>query len=158
MHGAAVARKLGCRAVYVPRQAGAFCALGMLHSDVRQDFMDVHFQDLDTLTDAPIEGRFAALETEARTLLTREGFSEADTVTERELDLRYDGQQWDLRIPVDAQDDATAIRAAFDTEYDRRFGHTVDGSRILITSLRVVGKGLLPPMEQAPPPRASGAA
>ncbi|MCR9177654.1 MAG: hydantoinase/oxoprolinase family protein [Alphaproteobacteria bacterium] len=158
MHGAAVARKLGCRAVYVPRQAGAFCALGMLHSDVRQDFMDVHFQDLDTLGDHPIEGRFAALETEARELLTREGFDAADTVTERELDLRYDGQQWDLRIPVAAKDGAAAIRAAFETEYDRRFGHTVDGARILITALRVVGKGLLPPMAETPPPAADGPA
>ena len=36
MHGASVARVLGCRRVYVPRQAGAFCAIGMLNSDVRR--------------------------------------------------------------------------------------------------------------------------
>lgn len=158
MHGATVGRRLGCKSVYVPRQAGAFCALGMLHSDVRQDFIDVHFQDLDTIAEHPIEGRFQALETRARDLLTNEGFAAADTVTEREIDLRYDGQQWDLRIPIADGDDAAAIRAAFEHEYDRRFGHTVAGSRILITAARVVGRGLLPPVEEAPPPVAAAAA
>lgn len=156
MHGAAVARRLGCRAVYIPRQAGAFCALGMLHSDVRQDFMDVHFQDLDSLADNPIENRFAALEREASDMLTREGFVPGDTATEREVDLRYDGQQWDLRIPVAAGAGATAIRAAFEQEYDRRFGHTVAGGRILITALRVVGKGLMPPLDEAAMATAKG--
>ena len=32
MHGTSVARALGCRQVYIPRQAGAFCAIGMLYS------------------------------------------------------------------------------------------------------------------------------
>jgi N-methylhydantoinase A len=88
MHGASVGRRLGCKAVYVPRQAGAFCALGMLHSDVRQDFIDVHFQDLDSIALHPIEDRFRTLEQRARELLTAEGFAAADTVTEREIDLR----------------------------------------------------------------------
>ncbi|MGH6631267.1 MAG: hydantoinase/oxoprolinase family protein, partial [Burkholderiales bacterium] len=41
MHGVSVARALGCARVYVPRQAGAFCAIGMLHADLRQDFQRV---------------------------------------------------------------------------------------------------------------------
>jgi N-methylhydantoinase A len=156
MHGALVGRRLGCAAVYVPRQAGAFCALGMLHSDVRQDFMDVHFQDLDTIPEQPVEARYTALEERARSLLSDEGFAAAEMRTERELDLRYDGQQWDLRIPVAPQDSAVEIRAAFEQEYAQRFGHLVPGGRILITALRVVGKGLLPPLAEARLPKAAG--
>ncbi|WP_420402783.1 hydantoinase/oxoprolinase family protein [Nisaea sp.] len=158
MHGAPVGRRLGCAAVYVPRQAGAFCALGMLHSDVRQDFMDVHFQELDTLPEQPVENRYRALEERARRLLADEGFAAEAMRTERELDMRYDGQQWDLRIPVAPDDDAAAIRAAFEREYEQRFGHLVPGGRILITALRVVGKGLLPPLAEARIPRAEGPA
>ncbi|WP_028466088.1 hydantoinase/oxoprolinase family protein [Nisaea denitrificans] len=158
MHGAPVGRRLGCAAVYVPRQAGAFCALGMLHSDVRQDFMDVHFQDLDTIPEQPVEARYTALEERARSLLSDEGFAAAEMRTERELDLRYDGQQWDLRIPVAPRDSAAEIRAAFEQEYAQRFGHLVPGGRILITALRVVGKGLLPPLAEARLPKAVGVA
>ena len=42
LHGAAVGRALGCRRVYVPRLSGAFCALGMLHADMRHDYVRMH--------------------------------------------------------------------------------------------------------------------
>ncbi|MCH2185875.1 hydantoinase/oxoprolinase family protein, partial [Myxococcota bacterium] len=38
MHGASVAAGLGCTQVHIPRDAGALCAIGMLNTDVRQDF------------------------------------------------------------------------------------------------------------------------
>ena len=47
MHGADVARALGCKRALLPRAAGAFCALGMLQSDVRQDYLQVFLADLD---------------------------------------------------------------------------------------------------------------
>ena len=39
------------------------------------------------------------------------------------------------------------IRAAFEVEYDRQFGHTNPESRINVAKLRVVGIGKLPPLE-----------
>ena len=39
VHAAAVARRLGCREVLVPRLAGVFCAFGMLNADVRRDIV-----------------------------------------------------------------------------------------------------------------------
>ena len=47
MHGASVGRLLGCARVYIPRLSGAFCAMGMLHSNVRHDLLRVHFAALD---------------------------------------------------------------------------------------------------------------
>ena len=47
LHGPSVAAMLGARRVYVPRQAGAFCAMGLLQSDVRQDYIQVFMRDLD---------------------------------------------------------------------------------------------------------------
>ncbi|WP_193172215.1 hydantoinase/oxoprolinase family protein [Nisaea nitritireducens] len=155
MHGATVGRRLGCAAVYVPRQAGAFCALGMLYSDVRQDFMDVHFQDLDTISEQPVTMRYAALEERALAMLSNEGFAPDAMRTEQEMDLRYDGQQWDLRIPVATEDGPVDIRAAFEREYEQRFGHLVPGGRILVTALRVVGKGLLPTLAEGRLPSAA---
>ena len=49
MHGAEVARALGCKRALLPRAAGAFCAIGMLQSDVRQDYLQVFLADLDTV-------------------------------------------------------------------------------------------------------------
>ena len=73
MHGAAVGRMLKCPKVYVPRLSGAFCALGMLNSDVRHDLVRAHMASLDAGALAAIAPRFQELEAEARRALAADG-------------------------------------------------------------------------------------
>ncbi|WP_416898726.1 MAG: hydantoinase/oxoprolinase family protein [Minwuia sp.] len=156
MHGAAVARALGCARVFAPVEAGAFCALGMLWSDVRLDLLKVLDGDLDAIADAELEAGFAPLLTEGRRALEAEGFASEKQHLQRVLDLRYKGQQWSLRTDVSGLDRA-AIRAAFEADHQRRFGHIQPGGTILITAVRVVATGLIdrdPPA--APDARATG--
>ena len=161
MHGAAVARALGCKRALLPRNAGAFCAMGMLQSDVRQDYLQVFLADLDKLDRAALEAGFAQLEARAREALQREGFTGASAVVEREIDLRYDGQQWPVRVAVGAAFDPGVARRQFEAEHQRLFGHIQPGGRLSITALRVIGRGLLewtppaarPPQAGPPTPR-----
>ncbi|UYN95555.1 MAG: hydantoinase/oxoprolinase family protein [Enhydrobacter sp.] len=130
MHGVAVARALGCRRALLPRAAGAFCALGMLQSDIRQDYLQVFLADLDKVDRQALDRAFAGLETRA---------GEA-RIREREVDLRYDGQQWPVRVAIGTAFDAAAARRAFEAEHQRLFGHIQPGGRIDITALRVVAR------------------
>src|SRR6185436_4467157 len=66
VHGPAVARALECTRVYVPRLAGAFCALGMLHADVRHDYVRMLLGDLDSIPAGRVEQGFVLLESEAK--------------------------------------------------------------------------------------------
>ena len=84
MHGTAVARALGCKRALLPRAAGAFCALGMLQSDVRQDYLQVFLADLDKVDRAVLGAGFSQLETRAREALARDGFEERLLAIERE--------------------------------------------------------------------------
>ena len=144
MHGTAVARALGCSRALLPRAAGAFCALGMLQSDVRQDYLQVFVADLDRLDRPALDAGFAQLEARAHDALSRDGFGAADSAIEREVDLRYDGQQWPVRVALNgAGFDAAAARQAFEAEHQRLFGHIQPGGRIDVTALRVVGRGRL---------------
>ena len=160
LHGSAIGRMIGCRTVYMPRLAGAFCALGLLHSNLRQDYVSVvRPESIDTMAMPGLEGRFAELEHRARHALQQEGFA-GDTVRiERVLDLRYRGQQWSLQvgIPADQPPEPGLIRRAFEPEYRRQFGHIQPDGIIDITALRVAGIGLLPPLHPAPPPAATAA-
>ncbi|MBL8670343.1 MAG: hydantoinase/oxoprolinase family protein [Alphaproteobacteria bacterium] len=160
LHGSPVGRMIGCRSVYVPRLSGAFCALGMLHSNLRQDFVAVTRPDsIDSMDMAGLAGRFAELEQRARSSLALEGFGGERLRIERGLHLRYRGQQWSLRvaIPADRPPDAASIRAAFEPEYRRQFGHIQPDGVIDVTALRVAGIGLLPPLKPAVPPAAKTA-
>ncbi|MBT6203084.1 MAG: hydantoinase/oxoprolinase family protein, partial [Rhodospirillaceae bacterium] len=100
MHGSAVARQLGCRTVYIPRQAGAFCALGMLNADVRRDVSRVLIANIDTVEAQSVETGYGDLEREATGVLASEGFTDDRATTERAMDLRYRGQQWSIRVPA----------------------------------------------------------
>lgn len=148
MHGANVARALGCKRARLPRAAGAFCAMGMLQSDVRQDYLKVFLADLDKVERSALDAAFAELEARA---------ADAEVI-EREVDLRYEGQQWPVRVALDGFD-AGAVRATFEAEHQRLFGHIQPGGRIDITALRVVGRNPLdwtPPAARSPqagPPR-----
>jgi len=144
MHGSSVARALGCRRALLPRAAGAFCAMGMLQSDVRQDYLQVFLADLDKVESAALEAGFAEIEARAREALQRDGFEGDTAATERQVDLRYDGQQWPVRVAIGSSGfDAAAARRTFEAEHQRLFGHIQPGGRIDITALRIVGRGRL---------------
>ena len=100
MHGTNVARGLGCQRVYVPRDAGALCAIGMLHADVRQDFQSYIKGKLDELEPSHIDGELAKLGDQAHAALHAEGFAPDQVVLERAIDLHYRGQLWSIRVPL----------------------------------------------------------
>lgn len=147
MHGASVGRRLGARAVYIPRQAGAFCAIGMQHADVRRDFVHVVMRELNGEAMEAIADGYLRLETQALEALQNEGFDKKDTEFGYELDLHYEGQQWDVGVALKPDATLDEIRASFEAEYDRQFGHTNPESRINVAKLRVVGIGKLPLLE-----------
>lgn len=138
LHGAPVARMLGCRKVYVPRLAGTFCALGMLHSDVRHDLVNVCFGAYDEIDRDRVEALFTAMREEGEKRLVAEGFAAGDRRYVYACDLRYKGQQWDVRVPLDGPvlHDA-AVRAAFEREHERLFGHIQPGGSLEMTKLRL---------------------
>ena len=146
MHGAAVGRRLGTQGVLVPRLAGVFCALGMLNADVGQDFARVFITPLDDATANEARSLYADLENDARAWLHEGGFEAGAMRFEHEADLRYAGQQWDVRV-AEATANVADLRAGFEREHDRLFGHIQPDSTVELTKLRVVGIGALPPLE-----------
>ncbi|OGA13899.1 MAG: 5-oxoprolinase [Betaproteobacteria bacterium RIFCSPLOWO2_02_FULL_63_19] len=151
MHGAVIGRMLSCPKVYVPRLSGAFCALGMLHSNVRHDYVKVHVARLDDEEPAVLEAAYRELEDRATGILRDAGFAPQAMRVAREMDLRYLGQQWDVRVALEgaSRSGRKAVRQAFEAEYERLFGHHQPGGIIELTTLRVIGIGLLPPLHPA---------
>ena len=141
MHGASVARGLGCRRVWVPRDAGALCAIGMLHADVRRDFQSYLMGPLDTIAPARVDADLARLADEAQAAMRAEGFAGDEVRLERAIDLHYRGQLWSVRVPLAAGPfDAAAARHAFETEYRRLYGHVQPDGALLAASLRVAAR------------------
>lgn len=138
MHGASVARALGCRAVFVPRVAGVFCAFGMCTADARQDVVRSWLQPLATTSAIEIDEFLNTLAFECRKRFLDEGFAAQDIIIERSLELQYKGQQSSVIVPID-KNDISAIRNAFLEQFRRLYAHDQGEDDIVITGGRAVG-------------------
>src|SRR5256712_9076777 len=130
VHAAAVAEELGMRRILVPPRPGAFSALGLLCTDVVHDYIRSELRTLADVTADHAEDIFRQLEGTARTELAAEGMNAADARFVREFDLRYTGQGYELRTPLEGLFEgrltAAALRAArdkFDERHAQIHGH-----------------------------------
>ncbi len=141
MHGTSIARGLGCTRLYVPRDAGALCAVGMLHADVRQDFQRFLRGELDDVEPATVDGALGELEAEALAAMAAEGFGADQVRLERAVDLHYTGQLTSLRVALPPGGfQAASARARFEAEYQRLYGHVQPDGTILTGAVRVTAR------------------
>lgn len=146
MHGSSIARKLGCPAVYIPRLAGAFCAMGMLDAPIKHEYSRVVLQKLGPASDGELRPTLDRLEQSARAQLAVDGFAQSDMEIVRELELRHPGQIGAIRVPVSPNGplSAEAIANDFRTAHQRLYGHDDANATIEVAALFVVGIGRLP--------------
>jgi N-methylhydantoinase A len=147
LHGAAVARALGCAGAYIPRLAGVFCAFGMCNADVRHDMLETWLRDLDEpgMRDA-MAAHFDALIARGAATLTREGFAPQAQTFQRALEMRYGGQQWTIQVAADADLAPSVLRRSFEVVHERLYGYHQPDGRIEVAALRLAAIGKLPPI------------
>ncbi len=163
VHAASVAAELGIRRILVPRQPGAFSALGLLCTDVVHDYVRSALQPLARVAPARAEAIFAELEARAASEIEAEGLDPAAAAFERELDLRYAGQGYELRVPLDGLGapalDPPAMAAArdrFDERHRRIHGHAAREKEVEVVSYRLRARVEVPKYEPAPAPMPAG--
>jgi N-methylhydantoinase A len=142
LHAADLARSLQLPKVVVPRNPGAFSALGILLSDVVKDsvrsvLLPVPKEGRNSSQQAQeflhgLENRFANLERAARAELNDEGFNAQRALAERRLDLRYVGQSYELSVPFRRD-----FRELFYQEHVKAYGYAHPGRALEIVNLRL---------------------
>ena len=144
VHAAAVAEELGMRRILVPARPGAFSALGLLCTDVVHDYIRSELVPLAALDPAQAESVFAQLESKARQELAAEGLDPKNASFTRELDLRYAGQGYELRISLEGlyerrltADSLVKVRPRFDERHAQIHGHAAKERAVEAVSYRV---------------------
>ncbi len=144
VHAGAVAEELGMRRIIVPARPGAFSALGLLCTDVLHDYIRSELGALDRLDPAHAEEVFGDIEAKAASELVEEGLDPGAAVFERDLDMRYAGQGYELRVPLgglwqgalDAKALA-AVRRRFDDVHEKIHGHAAKEKAVEVVSYRL---------------------
>ncbi|MGH7783240.1 MAG: hydantoinase/oxoprolinase family protein, partial [Candidatus Binatia bacterium] len=122
LHSCALAHELSIPTIVVPPEPGNFSAIGMLLADARIDTSKTFVSVLNENSIPAMAGIFDAMERDAATALATE-FGTGEIFFEHHAEMRYRGQRHNIKIPVSGLKDNAAIRAAFERDYKRRYGH-----------------------------------
>jgi N-methylhydantoinase A len=152
-----MAKELGMRRVLVPPSPGLFSAFGLLYADVEHHFAKTFRRLLQSMDLQLLNQAWDEMAGQARAQLTAEGFPE-DRVSVRCLaGLHYQGQSFDLTVPVPDGPIGPAtiarIEEAFGQEHERTYGHRAGPEEpVELTEIRVVARGVpaRPVTPQAP--------
>ena len=122
LHACALAHELSIPLVVIPPEPGNFSAIGMLLADARIDTSKTFVGILDPKTVPAMAEIYRAMEKEAAASLAVE-FATAEVFFEHHAEMRYRGQRHNIKVPVSGLGDPAQIRAAFERDYKRRYGH-----------------------------------
>jgi N-methylhydantoinase A len=147
-----LAREMGIREVVVPFAPSAFSAWGMLSADIVDNLSRTVMANLDDVEPAAVDATFTEIEAEGLASLTAQGVPRDQVILERQLELRYLGQEHSLTLTVGSALDPDAVRAAFQELHAARYGHAMANRlQILNLRLRAVGRTSSPALVTHPP-------
>ncbi|MBM3524997.1 MAG: hydantoinase/oxoprolinase family protein, partial [Alphaproteobacteria bacterium] len=101
LHAVRVARKLKIPRVVCPTGAGVMSAFGLLTSPVGFELVRSRRVSLARLDAPQILGEFTALAAEADRLLGEAGVAAGEVTHRYRLDMRYEGQGYEIEVPVE---------------------------------------------------------
>jgi N-methylhydantoinase A len=136
LHTCALAHELSIPTVVIPPEPGNFSATGMLMADARLDSAHTFTAELNDDSVTAMRAVFSEMEAVAReTLIAETG--KGDVVFEYHTEMRYRGQRHNIRVPITRLADAAAIRAAFEHDYRRRYGHADENTAAELQALHL---------------------
>ncbi len=170
LHAVELAQELGMRRVIVPPFCSVFSAFGAVASDVRHDYVQTVALSQAQATPQILQEAFMALEARARRQLADEKVPGDRTVIEWAADLRYEGQSYELTVPVAkqsdghgttrdglSQDELSETIRQFHELHRRIYAYGEPGETVEFVSLRLAAVGRVPEVKPSRWRRAAGA-
>ena len=137
MHACEIADTLEIDTILVPELAGVLSALGMLLADVRKNYIQTILKAANAVTVEELEEYVAPLVERAKLEMTAEGFAHNDIAIERSLDMRYQGQAYEINVPL-----TPAYIEDFHNGHQRLYGHSNVSRMTEVVNVRVDAAGI----------------
>lgn len=157
LHVNAVARLMGSWPAISPVSPGVLCALGDATTRMRTETARSFSRRFSETNENEVIGVLDEMAAQTRAELAEEGIDDADITSLFELDVRYEGQAFEVPLSIDAEtlrrDGLAGVTARFDTEHHRLFTFNMDSAHELV-NLRAVAMG--PALDLPAPPLAQG--
>jgi N-methylhydantoinase A len=137
MHGAFLARLLNIPKVLVPQNPGILSAIGMIMADVIKDYSFTVMRNQLNCTADQLSNLFENLEERGLEDLSKEGIDEKNVRLERYLDMRYEGQSYEIIVPFEAN-----YIDGFHTLHEKTYGYRNEDKIVEIVNIRLRARGI----------------
>ena len=149
LHAAFMAENLGIGTVLIPPNGGLLSAYGMLFADVVKDYSQTVLLKFETSNEGLLETLnigFDELLTRAENEMEVEGFTPEQLKIDRSLDIRYEGQSYELNVPYFTEtetclQETRVLVQKFHAAHDQRFGYARTDAPVEIVNLRLIATG-----------------
>ena len=160
LHAVFMAENLGIETILIPPNGGLLSAYGMLFADVVKDYSQTVLwrfaTDNATLIEA-LNAGFDELLTRAENEMRSEGFTPDQLKIDHSLDMRYEGQSYELNIPYFTEtstrlQETQTLVEKFHAAHDQRFGYARTDAPVEVVNLRLTATGETdkPPIQSLP--------
>jgi len=153
VHAWLQARELGIGRVLVPKASPAFSALGLLVADYVADVVRAYVAPLFRLDRGRVRYLMGELADEVTKELAPSGLGPEQIAMTYFLDMCYQGQNFDLRVPVSEGGDLgdpVGLVERFHAQHERDRGFCSPSRAVLVRGVRLVARGTTPKPRLAP--------
>jgi N-methylhydantoinase A len=143
----AIAADMNMNATVIPRNPGVFSARGLLLADVRMD--ESRAYRAERLDATPLARQFNDLDAALLGRFADRSVDPDEVSVTRQVDMRYEGQSYEITVPIDAPVDEASLDAAierFHEEHARLYGHARREETVAAVTLRASGEVPTPPL------------
>ena len=159
LHVNAVARLMGSWPAISPVSPGVLCALGDATTRMRTETARSFSRRFTETTKDEVQSILNEMAEQTRSELLEEGIAGQDIESLFEIDVRYEGQAFEVPLSIDAEtlarDGLEGITSRFDEEHRRLFTFNMDTAHELV-NLRAVALGPLLDLEAPRLPQGNG--
>jgi N-methylhydantoinase A len=137
MHGAFLARLLNIPRVLIPRNPGILSAIGMIMADIIKDYSLTIMQSGENVSFEMLAAGFEDIEEKGENDLIAEGISPARMRFEKYLDMRYEGQSYEIIVSFDEH-----YVDNFHTLHEKTYGYRNEDKSVEIVNIRLRARGM----------------
>lgn len=159
LHVNAVARLMGSWPAVSPVSPGVLCALGDATTRMRTETARSFSRRFDETQESDVLNLLEAMAKQTRDELKAEGIQDADITSLFEIDVRYEGQAFEVPLSIDPEtlrrDGLAGVTKRFDEEHHRLFTFNMPSPHELV-NLRAVALGPVLDLPAAELPQGNG--
>jgi N-methylhydantoinase A len=141
IHSCLICQELEIPFQIVPRESSVLCAMGMLLSDLKHDFVRTFVSNLDRVDWDRLDALIGEMTAEGERQLDEERIAPARRRQHVKLDCRYVKQYHEVSFDVPRElisaRDVAAVERAFHAEHNRLYGYSLEGEAAPVEMINV---------------------